>query len=158
MPQNMDKTRSLITIDDERVSLPASRFLTPGTYSLNGDGSITIAGGGGGGGLNLGPPLVSAQLPDALTPDWNPGDLSLASIIQVSTAGNNAQAGGLVGGVQGYGRIIINAGAFDFTLLDNASGAPGNRFFLNGDKVMPSMTAFFVVWNTAVNGWVGVGA
>ena len=46
MPQNMDKTRSVITIDNERLSLPASRFLAPGNYTLNADGSITIGGGG----------------------------------------------------------------------------------------------------------------
>lgn len=43
MPINQDKTRSMITVDDERLSLPASRFLEPGSYTLNADGSISIS-------------------------------------------------------------------------------------------------------------------
>lgn len=42
MPINADKTRSVITVDNERLGLINSRFLTPGTYTLNADGSITI--------------------------------------------------------------------------------------------------------------------
>jgi hypothetical protein len=38
---------SAVTVDDERTLLPQSRFLAPGTYTLNPDGSVTIGGMGG---------------------------------------------------------------------------------------------------------------
>lgn len=42
MAQNMDKSRRVITLDDERAGLPNSLPLAAGTYTVNPDGSITI--------------------------------------------------------------------------------------------------------------------
>lgn len=43
MPTNADKTRSVITVDDERVGLIHSHYLPPNSYVINTDGSISIS-------------------------------------------------------------------------------------------------------------------
>ncbi len=162
MPQNMDKLRSMITVDDERNSLPVSRFLTPGTYTLNADGSITINGSGGSGAFNslqLTGVITPAQLPDMTTEDWDIGSLADISRIRVDSAGNNAAIGGLVGGIANQVFIFTNVGAFDVTLLDQSAGsAAGNLFMLNGDKIIPPGGSYAVIYDGGLAAFSGWGA
>lgn len=165
MPQNQDKTRSVITIGDERLGLPNSVFLEPGSYTLNPDGSILINGGVTPGDipadLVLQGVLTPAQLPDSTTDDWDAGDLSTAAVIEVDTAGANAALSGLDATTAVAGQLIIitNVGAFDLTLLNaNGGSAAANQFALNGDKVIPAGTSYMIRRPSAAAFWSGVGA
>lgn len=163
MPQNMDKTRSVVTVDDERTSLPYSVFLAPGSYTINPDGSITINGGGGGSftSLVLAGVLTPAQLADATVEDLNLGSLAAINVIEFTSAGNNAAIGGIIPTdvLPGQVFMLANVGGFDITLLDESGGsAPANTFGLNGDKLMPPNSAYMIYRPHTAALWLGVGA
>jgi hypothetical protein len=161
MPQNQDKTRRVITIDDERVGLPNSVFLAPGTYTINADGSITIGGAAAITALILSAVLSPAQLADATVENWNAGDLSAAAIIEMTSAGSNAAIGGLLATTAVANQLIClsNVGSFDITLLDASAGsAAANQFALNGDKLIPAGTSFWIRRPSAATFWSGIGA
>lgn len=152
MPSNQDKTRSTVTIFDERISLPNSAYLAPGSYSVS-NGQLSFPPN-----PNLSPPLVAATLPDSQTNNWNPGDISNVARIRVATAGSNATVTGLVGGSDGYQRIITVTSGTLTLLNENTGSTAANRFALNGDKVIPAGTSFMLIYDGALQRWSGIGA
>lgn len=166
MPTNQDKTRSTVTVDDERVGLPYSARLVAGagiTLTLDQAlGTYTIAAGAGGGGsftsLALTGILAPAQLPDATTENWNPGVIAGAvARVEFTTAGASAAIGGLLAAADGTVVILTNKGANILTALNQSAGSlAANQLGLNGDLIIPPKASLWLIYSTAVGCWSGI--
>lgn len=156
MAQNLDKTRTMLTLDNEVVSLVNSGWLDPTQFSKGTDGKVTLITGG----TTTSVVFTAANTPAALAAGNN-NDFPLpasVSRIRFSADAAGSTLTGLGAGTDGQVIVLQNISANDLTISpEDAASTAANRFGLNGAQILGANQSLVVMYDTGISRWTAWG-
>lgn len=157
MAQNLDKTRTMVTLDNEVASLVNSGWLDPSQFSIDPvTRKVTLVTGG-----TTASVIFSAASSHAALPAGNTDDLALpagVARLRLSADAAGSTVTGLVAGADGQVIIVTNVSANDLTLEpENAGSAAANRFAINGTVILGQNQSLALMYDTGIARWSAWG-
>lgn len=156
MAQNLDKTRTMVTLDNEVASLFNSGWLDPTQFTIDPvTRKITLLGGTSGAVA-----FTAANTPAALAAGNNNNFALPANVSRIRFSANAAGSTltGLGAGTDGQVIVIQNISANDLTLSpEDALSLAANRFAINGSQILGQNQSLAFMYDTGIARWTAWG-
>lgn len=156
MAQNLDKTRTMLTLDNEVSSLVNSGWLDPTQFSKDPvTGKVTLLG------TVPGNVVFSGSSTPAALAAGNNNDFALPATVSRIRFSANAAGSTLTGlgaGTDGQVIVIQNISANDLTLSpEDVNSLAANRFAINGAQVLGQNQSLAFMYDSGVARWTAWG-